>query len=143
MRRCEVPRGGKTGFTLAFALVCSGCVAEATDSRPIVRESTTGVLVVDWSISGAQDPVFCQQSDADVINVAVETEGGSFVGEFEEVCEAFSAGIELAPGGYFADALLLDPSGSARTTAVDLGFFEIFGNDELVVPIDFPSSSFY
>ena len=38
---------------------------------------------------------------------------------------------------------LTDPSGVARTTVLDLGFFEIFGNDELLVPIDFPADSFY
>jgi hypothetical protein len=128
---------------LAIAVACTGCVAEATDSRPVVVESGNGLLVVDWSISGDQDPAVCQQSDADVINVAVETSGGSFIGEFEDACEAFSTAIELTPGDYFADALLLDPSGTARTTAVDLGFFEIFGDDELVVPVDFPPSSFY
>ena len=133
----------KNPILLVFALACAGCVAESTDSRPIVIESDTGILVVDWSISGAQDPAFCRQSDVDVINIAVETSRGGFVGEFEDVCEAFQTSIELAPGGYFADAVLLDPSGVARTTVLDLGFFEIFGNDELLVPIDFPADSFY
>lgn len=130
-------------FGLVLALASAGCVAEATDSRPAVVEADNGLLVVDWSISGAQDPAICQQSDADVINIAVESARGDSVGEFEDVCEAFQTSIELAPGEYFADALLLDPSGDARTTAVDLGAFEIFGNDELVVPVDFPSDSFY
>ena len=89
------------------------------------------------------DLLCCRQSDADVISIAVETTGGEFVGEFEDVCESFSTSIELVPDDYFADALLLAPSGSARTTAVDLGYFQIFGNDELVVPIDFPSDSFF
>lgn len=133
----------KSVALFAGSLLMSGCVAEATDSRPIVVEADRGVLIVDWSISGYQDPALCRQSDADVINIAVETSRGDLVGEFEDVCEAFSTGIELTPGEYFADALLLDPSGTERTTAVDLGFFEIFGNDELVVPIDFPPDSFY
>jgi hypothetical protein len=133
----------KSALLAALSLALSGCVAESTDSRPIVVGADTGFLIVDWSISGYQDPALCRQSDADVINIAVETDGGSLVGEFEDVCEAFETSIELAPGDYFADALLLDASGSARTTAVDLGFFEIFGNDELVVPIDFPPDSFF
>ena len=133
----------KSAVLAALSLALSGCVAESTDSRPIVVGADTGFLIVDWSISGYQDPALCRQSDADVINIAVETDGGSLVGEFEDVCEAFETSIELGPGDYFADALLLDASGSARTTAVDLGFFEIFGNDELVVPIDFPPDSFF
>jgi len=127
---------------LALALGATSCVAESTDARPIVVDSS-GLLVVDWSISGAQDPSMCRQSDADVINIALQTSVGTSMGEFEDVCEAFSTSIELEPGDYFGDAVLLDPSGSARTTVVDLGLIQIFGDDELVVPIDFPPDAFY
>ena len=111
------------------------------DARP--SSCRTGLLVVDWSISGLQDPAACRQSDADVINIAVETTDGVPLGEFEDVCEAFPTSIELEPGDYFGDAVLLAPSGAARTTPVDLGLVRIFGDDELVVPVDFPSDSFY
>ena len=117
-----------------------GCAAEVSSTPPV---ADSGVLVVDWSISGAQDSAVCRQSDADVINIAVQTADGVSLGEFEDDCEAFQTGIELPPGDYFGDAVLLDPSGAQRTTAVDLGFFQIFGNDELVIPVDFPSDSFY
>jgi hypothetical protein len=130
-------------FLAALFLALPGCVAEATsDSRPVVFEAT-GFLIVDWSISGAEDPAFCRQSDADVINVALETSEGSPIGEFEQVCESFSTSIELSPGSYFGDAVLLDPAGDARTTPADLGPFEIFGDDELVIPVDFPPDAFY
>jgi hypothetical protein len=128
---------------LSCSLALSGCVAEATDSSPVVVGADTGFLIVDWSISGYQDPALCRQSDVDVINISIETTGGDFVGEFEDVCEAFSTSIELTPDDYVGDAILLDSSGSARTTAVDLGFVDMFGNDELVVPIDFPPDSFF
>jgi hypothetical protein len=134
----------KPAFLAALCLGLSGCVAEATtDSRPVIVDSSTGFLVVDWAIGGAQDPAACRQSDADVINIAVETADGFFIGEFEDVCEAFQTSIALAPDGYVADAVLLDPFGEARTTLVDLGFFEIYGEDELIVLADFPSDSFY
>jgi hypothetical protein len=124
-------------FALLAALGLFGCAVEA-DSNPPPRRVSTGVLVVDWSISGIQDPAICRQSDADVISVVID--GG---GEFEDVCESFRTSIELAPGSYNGDAVMLDTSGDARTTAVDLGPFDIYGDDELVVPIDFPSDSFY
>ena len=113
------------------------CAVEA-GSNPPPRRVSTGVLTVDWSISGAQDRAFCRQSDADVISVVIDGEG-----EFEDVCESFQTSIELVAGSYRGDAVLLDPSGNARTTAVDLGPIDIFGNDELVVPIDFPPDAFY
>jgi hypothetical protein len=134
----------KSALLAALCFGLSGCVAEATtDSRPVIVDSATGFIVLDWSISGVQDPAACRQSDADVINIAVETADGFFIGEFEDVCEAFQTSIALAPDAYVADALLLDSFGDARTTPVDIGFFEIFGADELVVPVDFPSDSFY
>ena len=37
----------------------------------------------------------------------------------------------------------IDPAGQDRTTAVDMAPFTIYGNDELVVPVDFPARSFY
>ncbi|HEX6275326.1 MAG TPA: hypothetical protein VFZ53_19935 [Polyangiaceae bacterium] len=131
----------RSAFALALALALPGCTAEV-ENRPVVA-STTGLLTVDWSISGLQDPAACRQSDADVINIALETADGISLGEFEDVCEVFQTSIELAPGDYLGDAVLLDPSGAARTTPVDLGLVEIFGDDELVIPVDFPSDSFY
>jgi hypothetical protein len=133
----------KSAVLFTGLLAVSSCVVETTDSRPVVVGADTGLLVVDWSISGYQDPALCRQSDADLINIHIETADGDSVGEFEDVCEAFSTSIELVPGDYFAEAVLLDPSGSVRTTAVDLGLIDILGNDELVVPIDFPPDSFF
>jgi len=124
---------------LALALALSGCTAEVHDSPGVV----TGFLTVDWSISGSQSSAACRQSDADVINIGLQTIDGIDLGEFEDVCEAFQTTIELDPNDYTGDALLLDPSGGARTTAVGLGRIQIFSDQELVVPIDFPSDSFY
>jgi hypothetical protein len=125
-------------LALVGALGLFGCAVEAGSNPPPRRVVSTGVLVVDWSISGYQDESYCRQSDADAISVVIDGEG-----EFEEACESFQTSIELAPGTYTGDAVLLDPSGNARTTAVDLGLIDIRGNDELVVPIDFPPDAFY
>ena len=126
---------------LAVALALSSCVAEV-DGEP-VPVVTTGFLTVDWSISGFQDPAACLQSSSDVIRLAIETADGLSAGEFEDACTVFRTSIELEPGDYHGDAVLLDASGDARTTPVDLGLVRIDGDDELVVPIDFPTDSFY
>jgi hypothetical protein len=132
-------------FPLALALVLPSCFfddEDDDDDRPVVVVPT-GVLVVDWSISGLQDPAACRQNDAAVIRVTLETADGVPLGEFEDDCEAFETSIELEPDDYYGDAVLSAPSGAARTTPVDLGLVRIFGDDELVVPVDFPSDSFY
>jgi hypothetical protein len=125
---------------VAFALVLPSCFfVDDDDDAPPVVVVPTGLLTVDWSISGLQDPAACRQSSADVINVAVETSDGVPLGEFEDACEAFDTSIELEAGDYFGNAVLLDAAGAARTTPVELGLVRIFGDDELVVPVDFPS----
>jgi len=130
-------------WPFAFALVLPSCFFVDDDDDAPVVVVPTGLLVVDWSISGLQDPAACRQSNADVLNVAIQTADGAPLGEFEDACEAFDTSIELEAGDYFGDAVLLDSSGAARTTPVDLGLVRIFGDDELVVPVDFPSDSFY
>jgi hypothetical protein len=56
---------------------------------------------------------------------------------------ARSRWIDLPPGEYVANAVLLGPDGRERTTEVDMEPFTIYGDDEFVVPIDFPARSFY
>jgi hypothetical protein len=129
------------GSLLLGAALLTSCVAEV-ESDP-VHVADAGLLTVDWSIRGIQDPTVCHQNYATVLNVALEAADGSSAGEFEDACEVFRTSIELAPGDYYGDALLLDASGGARTTPVDLGLVQILGRDELVVPVDFPSDSFY
>lgn len=123
---------------LALGLCASSCIIEA-DSAPA---RASGALVVDWTINGLRDPEQCDQGGAESIDILVYRASGALVGEYEASCRVFAARIELPPGLYDADAVLLDEFGSERTTVVNLQTFEIFGDDELHIPIDFPASSF-
>ena len=123
---------------LVLGLCASSCIIES-DSAPA---RSSGALVVDWTINGLRDPDQCDQGDAESIEIVVYQSSGALVGEYEASCRAFAARIELPPGLYAADAVLLDEFGSERTTAVNLQTFEIFGNDQLDIPVDFPASSF-
>lgn len=129
---------------LALLLVC-GCSVQ-TEPHPHRAPAvvvTDGTLTVDWTVDGRTDPDECAQGDAASIDIVVQTIGGARVGEFEDDCEVFETSIDLAPGDYVANAVLLDADGRERTTAVDMEPFTIAGDDELVVPIDFPARSFY
>jgi hypothetical protein len=117
---------------------------ESDDPPPpaVVYESSS-VVIFDWSIDGAKNPDECDQSDVDALLVSVWTDSGAHVGDFEQYCQVFETSIELEPGTYEAEAVLLAPDGIERTTAIQIPRFDLFGNDTLEVPIDFPSSSFY
>jgi len=116
-------------------IFASGCIVDTADPVPYA-----GTLVVDWSIDGIKFPAKCSQSGAAAIEISVNGPSG---GIFTQDCSAFATSIGLASGNYSASARLIDIAGGARTTDVYLGAFSIFGNDNLVIPIDFPASSFY
>jgi hypothetical protein len=104
--------------------------------------SERGSLIVDWTINGSRDPDQCDQGDAEAIDVVVYYANGETMAEYQASCRAFVTRIDLPRGQYAADAVLIDASGAERTTVVDMRTFEIFGGDELDIPIDFPASSF-
>jgi hypothetical protein len=130
-------------FAASFVTLTAlaGCTVDEGPSRVIVAGD--GVLVVDWTIEGAQDSRDCAVMGADSIDVVVSTAAGDVVGDFGGYCEDFAVDIQLPPGSYYGIATLLDAAGRARTTSVDLGDFHIFGDDELHVPIDFPLDAFF
>jgi len=130
------------GFFACVAL--PGCVVAADDAphgHPVGVGS--GALVLDWTIDGGKDPDQCDQSDSTTIDITITTDGGAEFGEYEQACGAFATTIDLPPGHYHASAVLTDAGGHDRTTAVQTGGFDIYGDDELSVPVDFPASSFY
>lgn len=125
----------------AALLPIGGCFFSESEDPPLAYNTTVsdGTLIVEWSISRTKDPAQCQQGGARTIDILVSGAGG---GEFIQECGAFATSISLPPGNYSAAAVLLDDQGIERTTTVQLGSFEIFGGDRLIIPIDFPASSF-
>lgn len=132
---------------VAMALA-AGCTADVSTSPappppppagPVVGD---GTLVLDWTINGTTDPNQCYQSSAAAIAVDVTDVSGAPAGTFQQACTTFATSITLAPGQYTANARLIDANGNPRTTAVPINPFTINGNDQLSIPIDFPSSSF-
>jgi hypothetical protein len=130
---------------LPLALAClplTGCFVES-DPEPVYVSRGYGLLTVTWTVDGTDDPAICAFEGADAIDIFVERSRGGMEAYVTDICESFATSIELRPGSYYADAMLMDRGGSPITTAVDLGYFEIYGGDELIVDADFPSSSFY
>jgi len=130
----------------ASVLSLGGCFV--SDDHPphsrgaIVASSDVpdGSLIVDWTIDHSKDRFACSDIDADQISVELYDDAG-FFGEFAADCESFATTIDLPPGPYSGDALLLDSRGAELTTAVDLGDFSIHPNADSVIPIDFPLRS--
>ena len=128
-----------TRFTplLCLAPLLPACVVVADDPDPYAS-----YLTVDWSVDGVQYPDECFRWDADEILIEVSTADGGWYADYFADCAAYATSIPLSPGRYYAVALLVDGA-APRTTEVDLGYFTLYGDDELVIPIDFPADSFY
>ena len=124
---------------VAFAAL-SGCVVD--DSTP-VAVAGDGMLTVEFTVDGTSDPAECTFQGADSIDVVVTTPNGAVVTEVTDDCRNATTSIDLPPGSYYADAVLLDHAGHTITTTVDLGGFHIYGDVELVVHADFPPDSFF
>jgi hypothetical protein len=102
----------------------------------------TSFLSVYWTVDGSTDPGACRDFGASDISILVERQSGETVGEYTSACRDFQTSIELDPGRYYANAVLLGRN-EEITTAVDIDPFSLGSDDELSVDIDFPAGSFF
>jgi hypothetical protein len=121
-----------------LTLVCcvQGCLF-VTDDRPAV-----GTLTVESSIDGYVDPVDCEINRVDFLELVIYDVAGYPILETNSQCAAFGASIDLVDGVYGLDATLVDFSDRAATTTLRLDNLNVYGGQELIVPIDFPARSF-
>jgi hypothetical protein len=127
---------------LSFALVFSAAVLLPScffedDSPPPL-----GTLLVDWTVAGSKRALTCADFSADSIDVVIRTHDGLFVDEFTEYCESFQTSVDLSPGTYVVDAVLLDAGGSELTTPVT-DRLRVYRWETSVSALDFPAASFY
>jgi hypothetical protein len=134
---------------LALAIGVVGCAGEATtsDSASLVgtnddASSEPGWLLLDWSIAGDNHAEQCDLSHSAAIAVTVGTANGEARRVHQATCMAFNATIQLTPGDYIADAVLLDGAGESLTAPVALQPFEISSGLARRVPLEFPLSAF-
>ena len=138
----------KTTLALVWLVGMSGCFVDLDGHRRGDRYYDddnyyyTSFLHVYWTIDGATDPGECRASGATDISVLIETSSGDRVGEFLADCRDFETEIELDPGRYYVNAVLLDGRGDERTTSVDLDPISLGSDDYRSVEIDFPADAF-
>lgn len=138
-------RALRTVAALVALAGLQGCFFDVDDSHSHSAAVTpyTGSLVLDWTIERAQDSLDCDDNDASEISIQIDTVFGDPVADVIEDCAAFQAVIDLDPGDYTGTAVLLDPDGLERTTAVDLGDIPIDEGRDTPIEINFPFRSFF
>jgi len=138
---------------VALAIGVVGCSAEATtsssDNASLVGTrdddggSAPGWLLLDWSIAGDQHAEQCDLSHSATVALTVGAASGESQRVYQATCLAFNATIQLAPGDYTAEAVLLDGAGTGLTEPVVLQPFEISSGLPVRVPLEFPTAAFY
>lgn len=129
---------------LCLGALATGCTAGNDDVVVVSRNAPiASTLTVDWTVDGTKDPSTCSVAGANVIEISVQDLAGNEVGAFQQRCGVFATSITLDSGNYAAYAVLLDVNNQPRTTEIAISPFTLRGNDELVIPIDFPADSFF
>jgi len=65
------------------ALALSACFVSAENREPAPVTSSSGLLVLDWTLGRTTNPEQCDQSDAPTLDVRVTNPGGALVGQFQ------------------------------------------------------------
>jgi hypothetical protein len=135
---------------LAVAISVVGCGSEtmSSDNASLVGASEAdggsapGWLLLDWSIAGDKHAEQCDLSHSATVAVTVATGSGETQRVYQTTCLAFNATIQLDPGDYRAEAVLLDSAGADVIAPVALQPFEISSGLPVRIPLEFPASSF-
>lgn len=123
----------------ALALAAPGCIIVDDDDS---ARDVVGVLTVEWTIAGFQDPRDCVELGIDRFELVLFDPAAGVVEEFEPFCEDFSVSIDLFEGYYYARVTLVDSFDDAATFSETLEDLYIEAGTELIVPVDFPPGSF-
>lgn len=118
------------------ALASSGCIVQTTTNQ------TPGTVEWDWTIMGGTAPSQCTATASANITITL-SRGGSNVGTYTSACANFATFVDgLQPGTYTWTAKLVDSGGTARTTTAS-NTVTVYSNQREIVPVDFPSTSFF
>ncbi len=124
-------------LTSMLVLGSTGCFFGGDDDDLPVY----GTLLVDWTVAGSKAPAACRDTGARSISIAISTSRGRLIDELEESCTTLQTAVELVPGSYVVDAVLLDVDGYEITTRVrDRPY--VYSAEASVSAFDFPADSF-
>lgn len=120
----------------------SAAAASAAAQPPSPEPPTAvGTLTVQWTISGRRDPIDCAGLGADRLQLSVRAAPGD-EDQGDGPCDAFQISIDLAPGTYGGDVVLVDRLNRPVTLAVPIEQVEIIAGREVMKSVDFPVAAF-
>jgi hypothetical protein len=127
---------------VTIGAVSAGCVVTTSTG------TSTGGVVVDWTINGVKDPSQCTATGSVYAQVDVIDASGAKVNANDTMdCTAMATTVTGVPSGYTYTVnvtLLASDHATARTTTVSVGGVYVYsGQNTSPVAVDFPASSFH
>jgi hypothetical protein len=116
-------------------------VAAAAQPPSPEPPTAVGTLTVQWTISGRRDPIDCGGLGVDRLELSVRAAPGD-EDQADGPCDAFQISLDLAPGTYTGDVVLVDRLNRPVTLALPLEQVEIVAGRETMKAVDFPVGAF-
>lgn len=134
---CAVAAGDVSAAADASAAAASAAAQPPSPEPP----TAVGTLTVQWTISGRRDPMDCGGLGVDRLELSVRAAPGDEE-QSEGPCDAFQISLDLAPGTYSGDVVLVDRLNRPVTLAVPLEQVDIVAGREVMKNVDFPVGAF-
>ena len=131
-----------TGCALAVAGL-SGCfITTDTGPGPEPNPTTeTGSTTIAWTVAGSRSPVSCSQFGAYDLELTVYDRSHRPISQASAPCTDFTITVDLPVGVYEAEAVFVDSRSREVSIRLPLENVRITPDSNLVVEVDFPSSS--
>jgi hypothetical protein len=127
---------------LALLLPCiwSGAPpgANAAEEPPLAA----GSLTLSWTLSGRREPLDCGGLGIDRFQLTLTAAGGADAEPWDAPCDAFQISIDLAPGTYTGEAVMVDRLDRPVTLNVAVEQLDIVAGRDVAKAVDFPMASF-
>ena len=105
--------------------------------------SAVGTLILQWTITGRRDPMDCSALGAERFDLSARPASAPTEEQQGDApCDAFQISMDLAPGSYTGETLLVDRLDRPVTLSVPLEQVEIVAGREVTKTIDFPVGAF-
>lgn len=121
----------------AMAAPEESALADADELPPAV-----GSLTLQWTLSGRREPLDCGGLGIDRFQVALTGASGGDAEPWEAPCDAFQVSIDLPPGTYTGEAVMVDRLDRPVTLNVPVEQVDVVAGRDVVKAIDFPMAAF-
>ncbi len=133
-----------TALALMLPCIASGEPRAGAASHDAAADElpAAGSLTLQWTLSGRREPLDCGGLGIDRFQVNLVAPGLGNVEPWQAPCDAFQLTVDLAPGSYAGEAVMVDRLDRPVTLDVPVEQVEVIAGREVLVAIDFPMAAF-